>query len=103
MDLCYSGSKGIENRKLGKLILINLVILLPGGLGTKWGAPLPSTSIEYDIKTRNYFDLIAGYTVHQYLKRSLPFRICHDLLTLDKEFLIDESFGPKYKPLQLSD
>ena len=59
--------------------------------------------IEYDIQTLQSLAFIAGYAAHQYLKRSPPCHICRDALISNKDFLIDESFGAKYKLLQLTD
>ena len=59
--------------------------------------------IEYDTQTLQSLAFIAGYAAHQYLKRSPPCHICRDTLIIEKDFLIDESFGPQYKLLQLTD
>ena len=59
--------------------------------------------IEYDIQTLQSLAFIVGYAAHQYLKRSPPCHICRDAFIFDKDFLIDESFGPQNKLLQLTD
>ena len=53
--------------------------------------------IEYDTQTLQSLAFIAGYAALQNLKRSPPCHICRDTLIIEKDFLIDESFGPQYK------
>ena len=45
---------------------------------------------------------IAGYTTHQYLKHSYC-HICQDLLTIDKNLIIDDTSTPQFKLMELFD
>ena len=59
--------------------------------------------IDCDIPTLQSLAFIAGYSAHQYLKRIQPCLLCLDMLTIDKDILVDEAFLSQYRLLELSD
>ena len=59
--------------------------------------------IECSTQVLQSLAFIAGYSTHKYLKHSKPCNICQDLLTIDKDSLIDELPLSQYKLLELSD
>ena len=62
------------------------------------------SGIECDIQTLQSLAFIAGYSVHQYLKKcDRPCRICHDALTIEKNLVIDDLSVSQFKLLELSD
>ena len=61
------------------------------------------SAIECDTPTLQSLACIAGYAAYQYLKHSSPSLICRDILIIDKDILVDESFELRYQLLQLSD
>ena len=62
------------------------------------------SAIECIIRVLQSLTFIAGYSVHQYLKHSQPCRICWDILTFDRDLLVDESSTlSQFKLLELSD
>ena len=46
--------------------------------------------IDCDLPTLQSLAFIAGYSAHQYLKRTQPCSLCLNLLTIDKDLLVDE-------------
>ena len=62
------------------------------------------SAIECNLQVLQSLAFIAGYSVHQYLKRSQPCRICRDVLTIERDLLVDEvDTISKFKLLDLSD
>ena len=62
------------------------------------------SAIECNIQVLQSLTFIAGYSVHQYLKHSQHCRICRDILTFDRDLLVDEpSTLSQFKLLELSD
>ena len=59
--------------------------------------------IDCDTPTLQSLAFIAGYSTHQYLKRNQSCRLCLDVLTIDKDLVVDESLDSQYKLLELSD
>ena len=49
------------------------------------------SAIEYNIRVFQSLTIIAGYSAHQYLRHSQPCLICRDILTFDRDLLVDES------------
>ena len=47
--------------------------------------------------------LLFTHNINKWFKHSSPCLICRDLLTIDKDILVDESFEFRYQLLQLSD
>ena len=58
--------------------------------------------IECDTQLLQSVVFIAGYTTHKYLKHS-HCHIYQDLLTIDKDLLIDDTSNPQFKVIELSD
>ena len=61
------------------------------------------SNIVLDKQTIQSLAFIAGYCVHQYLKRSQNCRSCRDFLTVDKELLFDPEETSIYKLIDLMD
>ena len=61
------------------------------------------SAIECTIQELQSLAFIAGYSIHQYLKRSQPCRLCRDFLTVDKDLIIDDLSISQFKLLDLSD
>ena len=61
------------------------------------------SGIECSILVLQSLAYIAGYSTHQYLKRSKLCHICRDLLTVDKDLIIDDLSISQFKLLDLSD
>ena len=62
------------------------------------------SAIECSFQVLQSLAFIAGYSVHQYMKRSQPCRICRDVLTIERDLLVDEPDATsQFKLLELSD
>ena len=61
--------------------------------------------IECDTQLLQSLTFIAGYATHQYLKHSSQLcHICQDMLTIEKDLLIDDTTSrPEFKLIELSD
>ena len=64
--------------------------------------PLLET-IEYDSQTLQALAFMAGYTVHQYYKRSAKCSACLNFLTIDKELLMEQPQDSRYAYLKIVD
>ena len=59
------------------------------------------STIECNIQVLQSLAFIAGYSIHRYFKCSQPCLICRDILTLEKDLIIDDI--SQFKLLDLSD
>ena len=48
------------------------------------------STIECNIQVLQFLAFIAGYSIHRYFKCSQPCLICRDILTLEKDLIIDD-------------
>ena len=60
------------------------------------------SAIECNLQVLQSLTFIAGYAVHQYLKRSRPCQICRDVLTIERDLVCEHPLS-KFKLLELTD
>ena len=60
-------------------------------------------SVEYSQQILQSLAFIGGYSVYKFLKSFVKCRMCNDMLSYDKDFILDSDSISQFKLLQFTD